>query len=153
MPEVPVGLVVRKLAKEDGLKRVRRFDPITGEPYWASPSTGDPLPKEVDGVVLEGDAPPLIRVSTKYVGAADWIELVGQRVVHKPAGPAEDPWRGTHTFVQCDELVLHLKDGDVRYLVTRNPDKYDTETDLPSDNAGDPTTYVVHDYTAELQEA
>lgn len=153
MTDIPVGLRVRKLAVDDGLERVQRFDPLTGEKFWASPSTGEPLPKQVKGVVLDTDvAPPAIRISQKFVGAADWIEQTHARVVHKPAGPAEDPWRATHTFVHCDELVLHLLDGDVRYRVTRQPDKYDTETDEPSDLAGDPTTYVVHDYVAELVE-
>lgn len=152
MTDTPMGLVVRKLAVDDGLERVKRFDPLTGQPYWASPSTGEPLPKACAGVVPEGDLPAALRISQKICGAEEWIELVNPRPVHKPAGPPQDPWRSTHTFVHCDELVLHLLDGDVRYRVTRQPDKYDTETDLPSDNAGDPTTYVVHDYVAELTE-
>lgn len=149
----PVSVRFRKLAVDDGLERVRRYDPITGEPFWAAPSTGEPLPKEVAGVVFDMDAEPtVIALSTKYVGAEPWIELVNARPVFKPAGPPEDPWRGTHTFVHCDELVLHLADGDRRYAVTHQPDKYDDETGMPSDNAGDPTTHVDHFYVAELIE-
>lgn len=151
MTDIPVGLVVRKLAAEDGLERVRRFDPVTGDAFWASPTTGEPLPKATAGVALEHDEPsPLIRIPAKYVGREDWIELVNARPVHKPAGPAEDPWRSTHTFVHCDELVLHLVDGDVRYRVVHQPDKYDDETGEPSDSPGDPTTHVDHFYDAEL---
>lgn len=147
----PVSVRFRKLAVDDGLERVRRYDPITGEPYWASPTTGEPLPKQVAGVVFDMDAEPLtIALSSKYVGDEPWIELVGQTVVHRPAGPAENPWKGTHTFVHADEIILHLADGDRRYQVTHQPDKYDDETGLPSDDAGDPTTHVDHFYVAEL---
>jgi hypothetical protein len=151
---VPVGLRVRKLALDDGLERVKRFDPVTGEGYWAHPTTGDPLPKQVAGVVCENDGgpPPLISVSTSYVDVEPWIELVDPRPVHKPGGPLERPWATTHTFVHCDELVLHLADGDVRYRVVHQPDKYDDETGEPSDQPADPTTHVDWFYVAELVE-
>lgn len=153
MTTTPVGLVIRKLAVDDGLERVRRYNPVTGEPYWASPSTGEPLPKEVAGVTLDMDKiPQMIRVPAKVTGREDWIEVVNARPVHKPAGPAEDPWRSTHTFIHADELILHLVDGDVRYRVVHQPDKYDDETGEPSDNAGDPTTHVDHFYDAVLVE-
>lgn len=147
----PVSLRFRKLAREDGLERVRRYDLISGEPYWASPSTGQPLPKEVDGVALDMDeAPQLCRITSKYVGQAEFLELVNPRPVHKPAGPTEDPWRSTHTFVHADSVIFHLVDGDLEYRVVHQPDKYDDETGEPTDDAGDPTTHVDWFYDLEL---
>lgn len=99
------GLRIRKLAEEaDG-----------------------PLPRPLAGVRLE-DAPDVVRVSTKVVAAGvaeGWVTLVGERVVHRPSGPAADPWGApAHTFRHADAVVFHTLDGDVTYRVTHQPDKY-----------------------------
>lgn len=152
------GLVVRKVAGEDGLAREYRYDVNTGERYLASPVDGRPLPRPLVGVEWSfqhapyDEPPKRIQVPYRYASSEPWIERTGQEVVHQAGGNAEDPWKVTHTFVHCDELVLHLLSGDYVYRVTHNPGKYDDETgDLCGpDRAGDPTTHVDHFYEAEL---
>lgn len=163
------GLMVRKLAAEDGTGLYHR-DHITGEPALR-PLKGvvfaDELGRKHD---LDGNAHPaprLLRLPTDYVLREAWIELVNQRGVVKPSGPASNPWNGQqapHTFVHCDEVILHMIDPDTeesvdyRYRVTHQPDKYDTPvhedgvTETACDNAGDPTTHVDHFYDLDLIE-
>jgi len=106
------------------------------------------------GIQIDNDKPPKKAIlSTSYVAQArdeGWIEVRGEKIVHKPAGPAANPWANTHTFVQLDAIILKTVDGDVRYRVVHNPDKYDDETGEPTDNAGDPTTHVDWFYGLEL---
>lgn len=99
------GLLIHKLAEETG---------------------GEMLPRPLAGVRLK-DAPPLATVPTKVVSAGvaeGWASLVGERVVHRPGGPASNPWLHTHTFQHADAIVFHTLDGDVTYRVTHQPDKY-----------------------------
>ena len=84
-----------------------------------------------------------------YVEREPWIELVNVRPVTKPAGPPDNPWAKRHDFLHCDELVLHMIDGDRRYKVVANPDKYDAEGN-PTDVVGDPNAEVRWYYDADL---
>lgn len=77
-----------------------------------------------------------------------WIQLVGQKIVYAPAGPAEDPLRSTHAFRQADAVIFRTVDGDVRYDVTRNPGKY--LNGKPSDEAGNPDAEVLWSYELKL---
>lgn len=121
-------LQLRKLAdKSDGEERVSRFDTNTGHKYLVDPVTGQPKPWPFAGLEFIGDPPELTKVTTKYVtrGQAEgWIEMINPRMVHRPGGPPEEPWRVTHTLMQADEIVFKTVKGDVHYEVTRQPDKY-----------------------------
>lgn len=149
---MPPGLRIRKLADTTAGERVTRWNPDTGEKYLMNPATGEPEPWPLAGVQVEGDPPDACRVSTGFVDAAvadGWMERVGERVVHRPGGPRAKPWQETHTFVHCDELVMHLVDGDLRYRVTGQPDKYHGGPE-GSDAVEDPDAEVRHFYTLEL---
>lgn len=101
--------------------RVRILADKTGGP----PPEGMPWP--IAGLRIEGDAPNACTLPTTFVSkrkADGVLTLDGERVVHRPGGPPEDLWRVTHTFVHADAIVLHTVDGDVRYRVTHQPDKY-----------------------------
>lgn len=134
----PSPLKIRKLADKSSGDRVRRFDPVTGNGYLTDPATWDladrstwlEVPWPLAGITVEGDAPKVTRVPASFVTKGmreGWLELEGYRVVHRPGGPPDDPWRVTHTFVQGDTLVLHTVDGDVRYRVVESPDKWPAE--------------------------
>lgn len=135
MAESLQGFRVRKLADKSSGERVKRFDPVTGEAYLADPnewvlddpSTHVSTPWPSLGVVVEGDLPQKTALNTGFVNKAvseGWAELVNRSVVHRPGGPEDDPWRVTHTFVQAEEIVFHLADGDVKYRIVQNPDKF-----------------------------
>lgn len=79
------------------------------------------------GVRIKGDPPPTPAPSTTVVdnGVREgWITREGERAVVRPAGPPGAPLSGTHTFVHADALVFRTLDGDVRYRVVGQPDKY-----------------------------
>src|SRR4051794_9879076 len=104
-------LRIRKIADKTAGERVRRFNAETGEPFLINPATGDPEPwpllglEVVDSNGAKSDPPKNTRVPTKWVvrGSAEgWLTLVGERLVHRPGGPVEDPYRITHTFTHAD---------------------------------------------------
>lgn len=139
------GLRVRKLAGEPG-SGVHHTDHITGEPSL----------RPLKGVVFTDTrgrttdrVPPKISVPHDYVAREPWIEFVNPRGVVKPAGPATNPFAKTHQFIHADEIVLHMLDGDHRYKVTHQPDKYDAAGN-PTDVAGDPTAEVHWYFEADL---
>ena len=150
------GLKIRKVPDKSEGERIVRFDPDTGEKKLVNPATEGEEHEAwpLLGVRIENEEPPrYCEMSTGYVAAArsaGWMEATGEKVVHKPAGPAENPWANTHTFVQLKTITIKTLDGDVRYNVVHNPDKYDDETGEPTDNAGDPTTHVDWFYGLEL---
>lgn len=139
------GLRVRKLAGEPG-SGPHYPDHVTGEPS-ARPFAGVAF---LDERLNRTDQPPKhIRVPHDFVSREPWIETVGTKGVVKPAGPSANPFAKTHTFVHADELVLHMADGDYRYKVVGQPDKYDA-AGKPTDAAGDPETEVRWFYDADL---
>lgn len=126
------GLRVRKLADKSVGSRVERFDPVTGEKFLVNPETGLDEAWPLAGVAVEGDAPEVCELPTSWVALGvgeGWIVLEGERVQHQPGGPPGNPWKVTHTFVQADVIVLKCRDGDVRYVVSHQPDKYDDPTE------------------------
>lgn len=129
------GMKVRKFANyEAGGRRVKRYDPETGLARLVNPDTPgeEHEPWPLLGVRFVGDPPAEARVPTKWVdkGVAEgWIVGVNGRPVVRPAGPTQDVWNSSqtgrpHLLVHYDELVFRTLDGDVRYTVTHQPDKY-----------------------------
>jgi hypothetical protein len=112
------------------------------------------------GVVIDGEPPDTARLSTTLVKQGieeGWIVGEGQKVVTRPAGPADDPWRVStvaptpHIFHHFDALVV----AGVRYKVTHQPDKYaaegdDTTTVTPAKYAAG-ATRVDHFYDLDLE--
>lgn len=103
-----------------------------------------------DGYVELESHPAGFRMPMDYADREPWVELVNTSVVHKPGGPAEAPWRVTHTFVHAEQIVLHLHSGDATYRVVHQPDKYDADGN-PTDVAGDPSAVVDWFYDADLE--
>ena len=124
----PLPLHIRKLAdySEGTHTRVKKWNPDTGESFLADPSTGEPKPWPLLGIVLV-EAPQSIRISTNKVNEGrleGWITLTNQDVKHEPGGPPEDPWRVTHTFEPADELIFKTIEGPVKYKIVHNPGRY-----------------------------
>lgn len=122
------GLTFRKHADKSEGRREVKYDPGTGERKLVNPDTeGDDHDSwPLAGVTLD-EALPTAEISTNLVAQAvaeGWAELEGESVVHRPGGPPNKQWAVTHTFLQADAIVFHLMDGDVRYKVAHQPDKY-----------------------------
>jgi hypothetical protein len=144
------GLRVRKLADQrEGSDSVLYADHVTGEPA-KRPLLGVVFVDEVRGRRTDR-VPTHIRVPNDYVQREPWIEMVNPTAVVRNAGPANNPTAKLHTFVQADELVLHMLDGSYRYRVVGQPDKYGADGE-PSNAAGDPTTEVRWYFDADLIE-
>lgn len=132
-------LHVRKLADRSEGERVVRFDPVTGERKLVNPDTpgDDHEPWPLAGVEIVGEVPERTTVSTRWLDTAvdeGWARREGERLVRRPAGPPTRRWAvDPHTFVHADEVVLSTVDGEVRYRVTHQPDKYvaDGDDDTP----------------------
>lgn len=127
MPESRAGLEVRLLAD----KTTPRFSPHTGE--------REPWP--LAGVQVTS-APKLARIPTSFVDRGrneGWITVEGETVVHRPGGPPANLFSVVHTFKHARTIVLHATDGDVRYRVTHQPDKY--VDGGPDDEAVTPEIY------------
>lgn len=144
-------LVIRKLADKSSGERVVKYDPDTGVKKLINPATpGDAHePWPLAGVQIV-DAPDRCSVPTGWVNkgmAEGWLELEGPKVVSRPAGPAHDPHSGTHQFIHAEALVIHTVDGDVRYRVVHQPDKYATSPD-PNTPADDDTPVTPEGYAA-----
>lgn len=133
-------LKIRKLANTSDGQRVTRYDTITGQKYLADPVTSEAKCWPLAGIKIEGDVPTETCFSTALVGNGlieGWIELENEQIVHRPGGPADDRWRVTHTFRHADFIVLKTVDGDLRYRVTHQPDKYvnnDNDEDIVTDD-------------------
>jgi hypothetical protein len=96
--------------------------------------------------INDGDPPKRCSLSTAKVAEGreeGWIEVEGEELVHRPGGPAANPWASTHTFVQFETLIFKTLHGDVRYRVVRNADK--------EGEAGDPEAEVRWYYELELE--
>lgn len=123
------------------------------------PAVPPPMPLPLLGVRIVGDIPTECRVPSSWVtrGVREgWIALEGARVVHRPGGPAGDEWRVTHTFTHADAVVIKCLDGDVRYRVVHQPDKY-ADSDDPTESVtpeiyATGRTRVDHFYGLELED-
>lgn len=154
------GLTIRKLADMSSGERLRRFDEETGESYLLNPQTGRREGWPLLGIVPEGDLPAHAIIPTSFVelGIKDgWIRVEGSRSVTRPGGPEHDPWRIDrdkgipHVFRHVDVIVLGFTTGDVRYVVTDQPDKYH-DGPAGEDRAGDQLAEVRHFYLADLED-
>ena len=165
-------LTIRKLADRSEGERVTVFDPLTGEKYLLEPGAVEQLyaessdvatfsarlralhtPWPLAGIAIVGDPPEVTTASTTFVSKGideGWITLEGERMAHRPGGPSQKPWAVTHSFTHAEAIVIHTVDGDVRYRVTRNPDKWHDGPD-GTDAIGDPTAVVEHFYTLALE--
>jgi hypothetical protein len=162
------GLEVRKVPDKSQGQRIVRFHPETGERMLVNPDTPgeDHEPWPLLGVEINDAKRAML--SQSYVATArqeGWMEATGEKIVHKPGGPPSNPWGVTHTFVHLDTITIKTMDGDVKFKVTRNPDKYDvgpinlgaeakklTKTALsgkPTDSPADPDTTVDWFYLLE----
>jgi hypothetical protein len=155
-------LRLRKVADRSTGVRIPRWDPETGERKLINPLTpGDSHePWPLAGVQLEGEPPKETAVSTSFVSQGrreGWLTVEGEKVVHRPGGPPEDMWRAdrTYTFQHYDTLVFKTLDGDVRYKVTKNPDKFvdsdDPEEKVTKDKYESGQTRVDHFYCLALE--
>lgn len=155
----------RKRAGEPG-SGVHHTDPATGQPSLR-PFAGAEFADERGRTTVNGEpdggplpAPKMLRLSTTYVSQEPWIELVNVRPVTVPSGPAGNPWNGQqppHTFLQADEVVLHMLSGDFRYKVVHQPGKYEGAVHVDGDHAatdvtGNPDTHVDWFYDLDLIE-
>jgi len=107
-----LGLQIHKLAGPGEL----RYNVMTGQP--------EPLP--LAGIRLIA-APDETGVSTNLVETGQsegWISVTGANPVVRPAGPKDNKWLKTHTFIHLDTITFHTVDGDVEYKVVHQPDKY-----------------------------
>jgi hypothetical protein len=138
------GLRVRILADKTG---DLGSDPATGEPAWP-----------IRGLQIEGKPPKACRLPTSFVDKGvtrGYVRLEGERVEHRPGGPPADLWRVTHTFRHADAIVLDTVDGEVRYRVVHQPDKYvdggGDEDEVTPDIYADGATRVDWFYDVELE--
>jgi hypothetical protein len=177
MPRKPAfqPLAVRKLADRSEGERLVRFlarnvqvdedgnaliDPSQVERILFNPATPEleHEPWPLAGLEVDGEPPARTRVGTRWVdglAAEGLVTFENERVVHKPGGPPSSPWRVTHTFRHADAIVFKTVNGELRYRVTRQPDKYDggpeNGTGKPTEAAGDPETSVDWFYDLELE--
>lgn len=153
----PRALTFRRHADKSDGDRVKRFDPESGEAYLADPATWSREDPETwvacpwpfagieivddDGGSLEGKylAAAIIPTTTIERGLAEgWVSLEGSQMVHRPGGPEAAPWRVTHSFRHAEAIVFHTTEGDVRYVVTQQPDKWpESKNELDEGFGGD----------------
>lgn len=111
-------LVLRKLADTSGV-RAANID--------ANGAVVDAEPWPLAGIRIENDPADITALTTTIVAqgrAEGWLSVEGEQVVHRPGGPVGDLWRVVHTFMHYDAIVFHTVNGDVRFRVTHQPDKY-----------------------------
>lgn len=166
-------LTIRKLADRSEGERVTVFDPLTGEKHLLEPGAVEELfaaaadvtrfsarlrdlhaPWPFAGIAIEGTPPKVTTASTTFVSKGvdeGWITLEGERMAHRPGGPAQKPWAVTHSFLHADAVVIHTVNGDVRYRVTEQPDKYHDGPE-GTDAIGDPSADVRHFYALKLED-
>lgn len=155
-------LHIRKHADRSEGERVARFHPVTGERMLVKPETvasedfdyekmeAEPWP--LAGITLEHDEPPArTRVPTRWIMGLKSLGLVAlenEEVVHRSGGPPENPWGFTHTFVHADAIIFKTLDGDIRYRVTEQPDKWPEDKDGTAGFGGEVNYY----YDLELDQ-
>lgn len=133
LSDPPVGMTFRKLADQSKGDRVPRWNPETGEKFLWNPATERAEPWPTLGVMIEGTIPQSVIMPMSTVMAAigdkpPWMVLEKMRPVYKHGGPAANPLAVTHTFIHGDFLTIKTMEGDVKYRIVHNPDKYADET-------------------------
>lgn len=157
------NLVIRKLADQDA-EREKIFHPVTGDPILLEPeaaeqavaalaeimATVEPSPRPFLGIQVEGETPETTTVGERWVAAGrseGWLEVEGEEVIYRTSGPPENPYGPPpHVFVHYTAIILKTVDGDVRYKVTENPDKWPEEKEGEAGFGGEVRWY----YTLEL---
>lgn len=139
--EVRRGLSLRKMAdRSDPTPRTTGYDPFTGQRQMVHAQTGAPMPWPLAGTRFEPDGVPPAHTRVAEQALLRWIAegviaVEGEDIAHAPGGPAEDPWRVTHTWRTFTFVTfIANKDADgnlvpVRYAVVQNPGKYDDESE------------------------
>ena len=131
MSEGTPGFRIRLLADKEG--PVQQFTHEDGSTVLVHTETREVVESwPLAGVRFEGEPPDVAKVPTSWVqrGVAEgWLTLENPRPVAKPGGPPENPWRPdkVHNFMHGDAIVLYIVDGDHRYFITHQPDKYDDD--------------------------
>lgn len=123
-----------RIADKSEGTRIVKFDPDTGERKLVNPATpGDAHESwPLAGVEFVGEPPDQATIPTKMVAkgvSEGWIERVNPSHIMRPAGPTQDVMESGHTgnphfFTHCDEIVFKMADGNYRYRVVHQPDKY-----------------------------
>lgn len=114
---------------------LRKFADKTGSRTATVDGSGNVIdiePWPLAGIRIENDPVGITALTTTVVAqgrAEGWVTVEGENVVHRPGGPVDDLWRVVHTFMHYDAIVFHTVDGDVRFRVTRQPDKYALDRD------------------------
>lgn len=124
-------LEIRKLADTSGT-RIVRYDSDTGEKRLVNPDTPGDVhePWPLAGIEFIGDPPVRTSAAQDWIleGQREgWITLENPRGVARHAGPADLPWARMHNFVHADTVTFETVTGPVKYVVTRQPDKYALE--------------------------
>lgn len=153
MPRKPQyrGLTVRKLADRSEGERIPGLlvpatavtaDPDNPNLVFVNPAGSEKIlfnpatpvvehePWPLAGIRVEGDPPKHLRVPLSTV--QQWrreslLTVEGARYVIRTGGPPEQPDQVLHHFLHADTLVLHTVDGNLRWRVVENPDKWPDE--------------------------
>lgn len=134
MPPAVSILRIRKLA-DKSVPREVRFDPRTGERFLIDPATGERSPRPFLGIEFVDDPPEATVVAQNFVRRGrdeGWIEILGEETVTRSSGPPSEPVSSEHpphVFLHAEAIVFKTVHGDIRYRVTRNPDKWPDEKD------------------------
>jgi hypothetical protein len=134
-------LQIRKLA-DDSVERVRIYNPFSGQTVLVDPEASAEAieqlreafagiihaPYPLAGVRIEGQVPKRTALSTGFVAKGireGWIEGEDLEHITRSAGPGSDPWGpAPHSFLHYSHLTLKTVDGDFRYEVLEQPDKW-----------------------------
>ncbi len=157
---------VRHLADKSSGKRVKGFNPETGDKYLVNPNNDNKRegwPSK--GYKFDSEVHKQAEIPTQTLERWErdgFVQLIGKQLVTFPGGPPDDPWRLTaadgrtlvHNVVQCNEVIFTCHDGtSYRYHVAHNPGKYYVMDDLPviedMDRYGDEETYMDNFYHVE----
>lgn len=90
------------------------------------------------GVSFEDGVPTSMSLSTQVVETGireGWIVGEGETLVTRPGGPPDDLYRtdNLHIFRHFDALTFKTTEGDYRYSVVHQPDKYADHAEASSE--------------------
>lgn len=160
------SLTLRKLADQT-VEREKLFDPFTGRAILLEPEKATALiaelkpvmkditpdPRPFLGLRIEGDPPKRTSVSTNLVeqGIAEgWIEGEDEDLIVRSSGPRSRPFGPRpHAFLHFSALTFKTMDGEVRYKVVDNPDKWPEEKEGKAGFGGE----VRHYYVLQLEKS